>query len=104
MVSENMARELWQSPAVAIGKRVRVGSTDDWREIIGVVGNVYDDGMNHEPAKTAYWPIMMRKSSCFFLLLCVLTGHQLTNLALCSFKIHLSITTKIPALRAFCAA
>ena len=43
-----------------MGKRVRVGSTDDWREIIGVVTDVYDDGMNQEAAKSMYWPLMMR--------------------------------------------
>jgi len=32
MVSENVAREMWQTPTAALGKRVRVGSTDDWRE------------------------------------------------------------------------
>jgi predicted permease len=60
LVSENLAREMWQSPTAALGKRVRVGSTDDWREIIGVVTDVYDDGLNKEPAKSAYWPLMMR--------------------------------------------
>ena len=59
MISENLARELWQTPAAAIGKRIRVGNIDDWREIVGVVSNVYDDGMNHEPSKAAYWPVMM---------------------------------------------
>ncbi|HEY2233314.1 MAG TPA: FtsX-like permease family protein, partial [Candidatus Angelobacter sp.] len=60
LISENMARELWHDPAAALGKRVRVGTTDDWREIVGVVTNVYDDGVNKEPAKIAYWPLMMR--------------------------------------------
>jgi predicted permease len=59
LISENMAREMWQSPAAALGKRVRVGSTDDWREIIGVATDVYDDGVNKEPPKSAYWPMMM---------------------------------------------
>jgi putative ABC transport system permease protein len=59
MVSENLARELWQSPANALGKRVRVGSTDDWRQIVGVVGDVYYEGLNKEAAKTAYWPILV---------------------------------------------
>ena len=61
LVSDNLARELWGSPAAAIGKRVRVGTTDDWREVIGVVTNVYDDGMNKEPSKSVYWPTMMSK-------------------------------------------
>jgi hypothetical protein len=61
MVSENLARELWQTPNNALGKRVRVGTTDDWREVIGVVGDVHDDGMNVEASKTAYWPVLMKK-------------------------------------------
>jgi predicted permease len=59
MISENFAREYWQSPAGALGKRIRVSSGDDWREIIGVVADMHDDGVN-KPAPTAvYWPIMM---------------------------------------------
>jgi predicted permease len=60
MVSENLARELWQTPAAAIGKRIRVGNIDDWREIVGVVSDVYDDGLNHEPSKAVYWPLLLR--------------------------------------------
>jgi putative ABC transport system permease protein len=59
LISENMAREMWQSPAAALGKRIRTGFKDDWREIIGVVSDVHDDGLNQEPAKTVYWPMMM---------------------------------------------
>jgi predicted permease len=61
LISENLARELWHTPAAAVGKRVRVGNTDDWREIIGVVTDVYDDGVNQEAAKSAYWPIVMAR-------------------------------------------
>ena len=59
LISESMAREMWQNPVAALGKRIRVGNTDDWREVIGVVGNVYDDGLNHEPSNCVYWPLMM---------------------------------------------
>src|SRR6516165_4651786 len=59
IVSENVAREYWPTPNDAIGKRVRVGSKDDWREIVGVAGDVYDDGVNQKPTKAAYWPLMM---------------------------------------------
>ena len=44
MVSENLARELWGDPRAALGKRIRVGTTDAWREIVGVVEDVYDNG------------------------------------------------------------
>jgi predicted permease len=61
MISENMAREMWGSAPAALGKRIRASGIDDWREIVGVVGDVHDNGV-HEPAPgIVYWPIMMPK-------------------------------------------
>jgi predicted permease len=57
LVSENFAREYWGSPENAVGKRIRVGPTDDWREIIGVAKDVYYDGVSQKPPTTIYWPI-----------------------------------------------
>ncbi len=57
LVSENIAREYWHDPANAVGKRIRVGTTDDWREIVGVAGNIYDDGVSKPPSDTVYWPL-----------------------------------------------
>ncbi len=59
MVSENLAREMWGSPAAALGKQVRSGLNDPWREIVGVVGDVYDDGVDQKAPSIAYWPPMM---------------------------------------------
>ena len=59
IISENLARENWGSPENALGKRIRVSSKDDWREIVGVVGDVRDDGMNKDAPKIAYWPIFL---------------------------------------------
>src|SRR5467141_5288410 len=59
IISENFAREYWNSPANAIGKRVRVGTIDDWREVIGVVADVHDDGVNKEASSSVYWPLIM---------------------------------------------
>jgi predicted permease len=59
IVSANVAREYWPTLGDAIGKRIRVSSKDDWREIVGVTGDVYDDGVNQKPTKAAYWPLMM---------------------------------------------
>jgi predicted permease len=59
IVSENLAREYWKEPAYALGKRIRVGTTDDWREIIGVARDVYVDGVNQRPPTTVYWPPIM---------------------------------------------
>jgi predicted permease len=59
IVSENVAREHWHDPSAALGKRIRVSTKDDWREVIGVVGNVYEDGVS-QPANTSiYWPLLM---------------------------------------------
>src|SRR6185437_14900079 len=43
LVSENTARAMWGSPQAAIGKRIRVTVKDDWREVIGVVGDEHTD-------------------------------------------------------------
>jgi predicted permease len=59
MISENVAREYWPDAASALGKRIRVSTKDDWREIVGVVGNVYDDGVNQEVSSSVYWPLLM---------------------------------------------
>jgi predicted permease len=60
LISANFAREYWGSPAAALGKQVRVSSKSDWCEIIGVVGDVYEDGVNQKPPSGASWPILMR--------------------------------------------
>jgi predicted permease len=55
IVSENLAREYWHNPSDALGKQI--GSPKAWRQIVGVVGNVYDDGTSREAPATVYWPI-----------------------------------------------
>jgi predicted permease len=59
MISENIARELWKEPSAALGKRIRVGTTDDWREIIGVTGVVYHKGVGEKPETDVYWPLLV---------------------------------------------
>ncbi len=59
IISENFAREYWGSPAAALGKKIRVSTTDDWREVIGVAANVYDDGVSKDPPSAVYWPLYM---------------------------------------------
>ena len=55
VVSNNMARELWGQPSAAIGKRVRMGRAGPWNEIVGVVGDVYDSGVDQAPPTSVYW-------------------------------------------------
>jgi predicted permease len=59
LVSENLAREYWHDPGGALGKRIRLGTTDEWREIIGVVADVRDDGVDKKAPTSVYWPILM---------------------------------------------
>jgi multisubunit Na+/H+ antiporter MnhB subunit len=64
MVSENLALELWGSPDAALGKRIAPARATAegriWREVVGVVQNVRDNGLS-EPAPTiVYWPAFMR--------------------------------------------
>ncbi len=59
LVSANLARELWRDPASAIGRRIRVSTKDAWREVIGVVADVHEDGFVKDPPTMAYWPFLM---------------------------------------------
>ncbi len=61
VISENLAREYWHEPANALGKRIQVSTKDDWREIIGVVGDVHDDGVNKKPPTCVYWPLLQAR-------------------------------------------
>ena len=58
IVSENLAREYWHDPANALGKQIRVTTADDWREIVGVVGNIHDEGINKPESSAVYWPLI----------------------------------------------
>ncbi|HKN62684.1 MAG TPA: ABC transporter permease [Candidatus Acidoferrales bacterium] len=60
LISENFAREYWGSPSNALGKQIRTSSKDDWREIVGVVGDVRDNGVNEEAPASVYWPIFLK--------------------------------------------
>jgi predicted permease len=59
VISENFARQYWQDPKSALGKRIRVATIDDWREIVGVVQDVYDDGVDKAAPSSVYWPVML---------------------------------------------
>jgi predicted permease len=59
IISENFARQYWHDPQNAVGKRIRPGNVDDWREIVGVVQDVHDDGVDKEAPSSVYWPVLL---------------------------------------------
>ena len=59
MVSQNLARELWGTPSAAIGKRLREYSKMPWHEVIGVVQDVREKGVQETAPEIVYWPPIM---------------------------------------------
>jgi predicted permease len=60
MISENLAREMWGTPAAAIGKQLREFSAMPWHEVIGVIQDVRERGVQENAPATIYWPPMMQ--------------------------------------------
>jgi predicted permease len=60
VASESFAREYWKNPADALGKRIRQNQENPWREIIGVVGDERDDGLDQPATAIVYWPILIK--------------------------------------------
>ena len=63
VVTENFAEEYWEGAAAALGRRIGVGATSDnptWWEIVGVVGNVRDDGVSEPAEPVIFWPMATR--------------------------------------------
>jgi putative ABC transport system permease protein len=60
LISENMARELWHDPRAALGKRIRSSLNDDWREVIGVLADLHDDGIDQKAPTIVYWPLWQK--------------------------------------------
>ncbi len=56
MVSARFARESWGSVESAIVKRIDVGNDGSWQEVIGVVADVYNEGVDQSTPPTIYWP------------------------------------------------
>jgi predicted permease len=60
LISENMAREIWRDPRAAIGKRIRTSVNSDWREVIGVIADLRDDGIDAKAPTIVYWPMWQK--------------------------------------------
>lgn len=56
MISESLAREMWGTPSAAIGKRVREFPKMPWHEVVGVVQDVREKGVQETAPEIVYWP------------------------------------------------
>ncbi|MBV8844522.1 MAG: ABC transporter permease [Bryobacterales bacterium] len=59
VVSEGFAREMWGSAGAALGKQIRSAPDNPWREIVGVVQDVRDNGIQEKAPPIVYWPALM---------------------------------------------
>jgi predicted permease len=59
MISENLARETWGTPSAALGKQLREFPSMPWREVIGVIQDVREKGVQDKAPEIVYWPPMM---------------------------------------------
>jgi predicted permease len=60
LLSENLAREFWGTPSAAVGKRIRQYPNMPWHEVIGVVQDVRQNGIQEKAPEIVYWPALMR--------------------------------------------
>ena len=56
MISENLARDMWGNASSALGKRIRKYDNMPWHEIVGVVQDVREHGVQDPAPETVYWP------------------------------------------------
>jgi predicted permease len=61
LISENLARKYWRDPARAVGRRVRETPQARWRQIVGVVGDIRDNGVDQPAPEAVYLPMLMKE-------------------------------------------
>src|SRR5579864_479656 len=59
MISENLAREMWGTPTAAIGKHLRETPTMPWHEVVGVIQDVREKGVQETAPEIMYWPPLL---------------------------------------------
>jgi predicted lysophospholipase L1 biosynthesis ABC-type transport system permease subunit len=50
---------MWGEASAALGKRIRERETSPWREIVGVVGDLYEYGVHAPAPAIVYWPSLV---------------------------------------------
>ncbi|MGH9144046.1 MAG: ABC transporter permease, partial [Vicinamibacterales bacterium] len=55
VINETAARRYW-ADGDPVGQRISLGATDDWREIVGVVADIRQEGLDAETEPAAFLP------------------------------------------------
>ena len=55
MVSENLSRDMWGTPSAAVGKRLRQFPKMPWHEVVGVIQDVREKGVQEKAPEIVYW-------------------------------------------------
>jgi predicted permease len=55
VINEAAARRYWPNDD-PIGQRISLGATDDWREVVGIVGDTRHEGLDAEAEPAGYLP------------------------------------------------
>jgi predicted permease len=59
VITQVLARELWGDADAALGQRIApYGADRPWYEVIGVVGDERDDGLDQPATGILYWPLL----------------------------------------------
>ena len=58
ILSESLARELWGSPSAALGQHFKEFPSMPWYQVVGVVQDVRENGVDQVSPATVYWPSM----------------------------------------------
>ena len=59
IISDTLARESFGTPSAALGKRLREFDDMPWHEVVGVVEDVRENGVQERAPAMVYWPSMV---------------------------------------------
>jgi hypothetical protein len=59
LASESLAREMWGTASAAVGKRLREFDGMPWYEVVGIVQDTRENGVEKDAPPTVYWPPLM---------------------------------------------
>jgi predicted permease len=78
MLTANLAEAYWENPREAIGKRIRMSAPGSpWLEVVGVVGDVRDNGVTQDAPPVVFLPLATTTRSMAF---AIRTSLPLTSL------------------------